>query len=293
MDAPRGWQPNYTDMGDDRTIRFAGRCVVCDARYASLLMRLPSGKVVGDAITPDVFQEAREATFAAFDAAFRELGKACPRCKRSACPDCWDGDQTLCGACVAEAGFERAPHHGLLTVGPLADGRLERIEPGRYSEPARPAWLRSLVDTKPALDPFPIAGASALDSTSPASAAPAGQLGAPRPASALSAGPASGSPPMPLASREQAAAPSRTGAGAPGSAIGVAQLPAERVAAHPAVRATGIILTLFVLLVVGVLVAAAVSPEFNAFVLRYVHINPRALFAQIAWLIQQVGRLLH
>lgn len=272
MDAPRAWQPNYTDLGDDRTMRFAGRCVVCDARYASPLVRLPSGRDVAGALTPEIFQEERQAAFDAFDAAFRELGIACPRCKRTGCPDCWDGDHKLCGSCVAELGLDRSPHHGLLTVGPLADGRLERLEPGRYSEPARPAWLRSLIDTKPALDPFPAAGT--LTGQHPPAQAPRSQ-------------------PTPPPLTQTSAASPLVFSRATTPAIGIASAPAARTRGHLAVRVTSVILTLFASLVVGLLVAAVVSPDFNALVLRDVNIDPHAIFVQIVSLIQQLGRLLH
>lgn len=78
-----------------------------------------------------------------------------------------------------------------------------------------------------------------------------------------------------------------------GSAVGVADAPIMDDTRHPAIRATGIILALFCLLAVGILIAAVVSPDFYALVLRYVDIDPRAIFAQIMSLIQQLGRLLH
>lgn len=284
---------NYTDLGDDRTIRFAGSCLICDARYATPAVRLPSGKDAAPALSPDVFQEERAEAYTLFDAAFRELGIPCPRCGRIGCPDCWDVDHHMCGACVAELGRDRSPHLGPSPRGPLADGRLERIEPGLYSDPARPTWLRELLDTKPALDPNRLP-------THPDESPPPTTVPHTRPSS------------RPLAHPVAQPALVRAGTIAPGgladndallpTGISIAPLPSTALAhagygthgiGHPAIRATAIILLIFALLVVGVFVAAGISPRFDALVLRYLHLDPRAFFTLVTQLIHQFGRLLH
>ncbi|HEV7129029.1 MAG TPA: hypothetical protein VGN32_16475 [Ktedonobacterales bacterium] len=140
------WQENYVDLGDDGSIRFGGECLICQARYAT------NAEAVGSAapgapegVSAQAFEEQKFTAFSDFDAAFRSLLIPCFRCGKLACPECWDVDKQMCGACVAERGLIRSPHHGLPVDGPLADGFLRRIQPGRYSEAGRPAWLKELL----------------------------------------------------------------------------------------------------------------------------------------------------
>lgn len=142
------WQPNYLDMSDDRNIRFGGECVVCQARYATLprplAVALPDEGET-DAATRKELDDQKYEYFRAFDAAFRSIVIYCYRCNRPACPDCWDDDKQMCGSCVAERGLVRSPHRGEPVAGPLAEGFLRRIEPGRFSEVGRPVWLKELL----------------------------------------------------------------------------------------------------------------------------------------------------
>src|SRR5579863_1090653 len=139
------WQDNYADLGDDATIRFGGECVICQARFATVAIPV-AFPYAGDAgATGSSLEEQKFAAFSAFDAAFRGILIPCYRCGNLACPECWDVDKQMCGACVAERGLIRSPHRGGPVEGPLADGSLRRIEPGRYSEAGRPAWLKQLL----------------------------------------------------------------------------------------------------------------------------------------------------
>ena len=142
------WQPNYTDMSDDRSVRFGAECVVCHARYASAPQPLEVTLLPGeepDAAARKAIDDQKYDHFRDFDAAFRSIVIFCYRCGRPACPDCWDVDKQMCGACVADRGLVRSPHRGEPVAGPLADGFLRRIEPGRYAEAGRPVWLKELL----------------------------------------------------------------------------------------------------------------------------------------------------
>jgi hypothetical protein len=142
------WQSNYVDLCDDRTARFGAECVVCGARYATapepLVAAVPANREP-DPMAARQIEEQKYRLFSEFDQAFRSITITCYRCGRPACPDCWDVDKQMCGACVAERGLVRSPHRGGPVEGPLADGFLRRLEPGRYSEVGRPTWLKELL----------------------------------------------------------------------------------------------------------------------------------------------------
>jgi hypothetical protein len=145
------WQSNYVDLSDERTLRFGGWCIVCGARYVApdepLDPALPHAPPPGSAGARAI-EEAKFRAFVEFDAAFREMTVECYRCERPACPDCWDEDNRMCGACVQTSGLPRSPQRGM-RAGPLADGRLRRLEPGQYSDASRPGWLNQLLAAQP------------------------------------------------------------------------------------------------------------------------------------------------
>ncbi len=147
MDLDPIWQANYVDLSDERTIRFGAWCVVCSARYASadetLDPALPHSPSPGSAAARAI-EETKYRAFVEFDAAVREITFKCRRCRRSACPDCWDEDNRMCGACVQAHGLSRSPRRGLHAAA-LSDGRLQRIEPGEYNDAPRPGWLDQLI----------------------------------------------------------------------------------------------------------------------------------------------------
>ncbi len=142
------WQPNYVDLSDDRAVSFGAECVVCQAHYVvtpvPLVALMPMmGQL--DPQTAKAIEEQKYQVFADFDQAYRSILLTCRRCGNPACPDCWDVDKQVCGACVAEGGLMRAPPRGGPAQGPLADGFLRRAEPGRFSEIGRPTWLKDLL----------------------------------------------------------------------------------------------------------------------------------------------------
>ena len=148
------WQPNYVDLSEGDTMRLGAECVVCGARYVTpphaLDPLLVTAALPGSSLERDL-SELRFQFFRSFDAAFRDICIRCYRCDRSACPDCWDEDNRMCGECVAKRGLVRSPHRGLPATGPLVDGRLERVEAGRFSEAGRPEWLAQLVEAQSAI----------------------------------------------------------------------------------------------------------------------------------------------
>lgn len=292
MDVDVPWQTNYTDLGDDRTIHFAGECVICGARYATPPVRLRSGKDA-DSISPEDFGREKYAAFTLFDAAFRELAHPCPRCGHVGCPDCWDGDHTLCGACVAEARLDRSPHQGLLTRGPLADGRLERIEPGRYSDPTRPAWLSALLATKPALDDTPfLTAARGSDASTARATTPDAAPSVLEYRSPLQPVPVS---PLPAPSM---GAPSVAGVHSlvvPQSILApvVRREPAPRQGPRRARRVAFTLLSVVVVLLVVAVAAAVISPGADAFELRYLHIDVPAFFTYLTQAVKNLWHLVH
>src|ERR1017187_5924932 len=69
-----------------RTVRTMA-CVVCKAVY-----------------TPaPAHQQLVMAPHIVLESAFMSMCHFCFRCRRTACPDCWDAVHSVCGACVKEA----------------------------------------------------------------------------------------------------------------------------------------------------------------------------------------------
>jgi hypothetical protein len=148
MGAAPEWQANYVDLCDDRTLSFGAECVVCQARYVSATVPLGAGLPFDGPPDTDAMRAVNEQklrVFTEFDQDYRSILLTCARCGMPSCPDCWDVDRQLCGACVADAGLMRSPPLGGPAQGPLAAGTLRRSQPGRYSEVGRPAWLKELL----------------------------------------------------------------------------------------------------------------------------------------------------
>jgi ribosomal protein L37E len=148
MGAAPEWQANYVDLCDDRTLSFGAECVVCQARYVSAtvpLIAAPTFDSPPDPNTARAIGDQKLRVYVEFDNDYRSILLTCTRCGMPSCPDCWDVDRQLCGACVAEAGMMRSPPLGGPAQGPLAAGTLRRSAPGRYSEVGRPAWLKELL----------------------------------------------------------------------------------------------------------------------------------------------------
>ncbi|MGZ6387997.1 MAG: hypothetical protein ACXWQZ_01905 [Ktedonobacterales bacterium] len=157
MAAEPVWQPNYVDLGDELSIRFGAQCVVCDARYATpgeSINQLLIREVIPDSELQQETQNAKRYIFREFDSAYSGMLVICYRCRRPACPDCWDDDNKMCGECVAARGLARSPRRGLPSSHPLSSGRLVRVEPGRYSDAQRPSWLDALIATQSLDEPL-------------------------------------------------------------------------------------------------------------------------------------------
>src|SRR5437879_1489295 len=102
MAAEPVWQPNYVDLGDERSIRFGAQCVVCDARYATpgeFINQLLIRDAIPDSELQHEIQDAKRYMFREFGSAYSGMLVMCYRCQRPACPDCWDDDNKMCGAC--------------------------------------------------------------------------------------------------------------------------------------------------------------------------------------------------
>src|SRR5258708_14901730 len=132
--------PQYIDLSDAQHARFGVQCPICAARYATPPMA--GARTEG----------ARRAALEACDTSWRELQLICPYCERPACPACWDSGFRMCIACAEERGLTRTPPTPPAR-GPLADGRLVLIQPGKYSSMERPAWvgdlLAAIADARP------------------------------------------------------------------------------------------------------------------------------------------------
>jgi hypothetical protein len=151
MGAAPEWQANYVDLCDDRTLSFGAECVVCQARYVSATVPLLAAMSFDgrpDPQTEGAISDQKLRVFTEFDQDYRSILLACTRCGMPSCPDCWDVDRQVCGACVADAGLMRSPPLGGPAQGPLAAGTLRRSAPGLYSEVGRPAWLKELLRTQ-------------------------------------------------------------------------------------------------------------------------------------------------
>jgi hypothetical protein len=132
-------------------------CAICDAMYAPSPQQVPFLQYT---------QGALEATF---------MGTChfCFRCRRAACPQCWDDVHGVCGSCVREAGLPfRAgaiPLDGLTfpptsqpsslpTQQQQSSSLFVPVRNGRfYSEtPARPELAKTDITTAPALAIQPV-----------------------------------------------------------------------------------------------------------------------------------------
>jgi hypothetical protein len=129
--AQESMPPRYIDLSDARHARFGVQCSICAARYAT-----PP--------TPAHTEDAHRAALADCDTAWRELQANCPYCERPACPACWDSGFHMCIECAEERGLTRTPPTPP-SSGPLADGRLALIQPGKYSSMERPDWVGDLL----------------------------------------------------------------------------------------------------------------------------------------------------
>lgn len=80
-------EPSLPGLGPEVDMGMTVTCAICEAVYAPSPLQLPFLQYA---------QESLEATF---------MGAChfCFRCRRAACPQCWDEVHSVCGACVQEA----------------------------------------------------------------------------------------------------------------------------------------------------------------------------------------------
>src|SRR5260221_10731570 len=151
MPVEPAWAANSLRLRGVRGVGLRSRCVVCGARFVTADMQIPPGALAAPPDSPQAraLDEQKYRFFVELASAFRELAIECFRCERTACPDCWDDDNGMCGACVETHRLPRSPQRGQLMSGPLADGRLRRIEPGQFSDASRPGWLNQLLASQP------------------------------------------------------------------------------------------------------------------------------------------------
>ena len=128
-------------------------CAICEAIYAPSPPQLPFLQNT---------QEALEATF-------MSMCHFCFRCRRAACPQCWDEVHGVCGACVQEAKLPfraaAAPLDGLAfpprsqqppTQQQQATSLFVLVRRGRFhpeTQASTDAQARSEIDTGPAVQP--------------------------------------------------------------------------------------------------------------------------------------------
>lgn len=136
--------PAYSDIPSTVT------CSICGAMY-----------------TPShLHQDLRHAPAHMLDATFMSMCHFCFRCRRPACPQCWDPIHGVCGECVQEAHLpfrqEVAPLDGLVFPLPLRQSRsvqenagpvpLVCIRPGRFQSSSEAQTLVSLPSVQVQVD---------------------------------------------------------------------------------------------------------------------------------------------
>lgn len=128
------------------TLTGAVVCVVCKAVYA------PS----------PLYEYLLQAPSVALESAFMSMCRFCFRCRRPACPGCWDDVHSVCGACSLETGLpfrsNAPPLDGALPQAPSrpplpAQAKpmtvpLFCVQPGRFRAPDSPDNERGISASK-------------------------------------------------------------------------------------------------------------------------------------------------
>jgi len=143
--------------GQETLTAFIGAvsCPVCDAVYAPTQSH----------------EHLLQAPAIALESAFMSMCRFCFRCRRPACPACWDAVNGLCGGCVQELALpfrqELAPFAGALPMpatrqtskipslqlASSSDAPLRCVYSGRFQQTADDVLADALVST----DPVPVA----------------------------------------------------------------------------------------------------------------------------------------
>jgi len=149
-------QPSPVKSGTSLETGLTVRCAICEAVYAPSPLQAP------------FLQSTREA----LEATFMSTCHFCFRCRRAACPQCWDGVHGVCGSCVLEARLpfraEAAPlagmmfppalHQSLVSQQPQqSNSLLVLVQNGRFYVETQitPGHDRTGIDTNPAIQRVP------------------------------------------------------------------------------------------------------------------------------------------
>lgn len=260
------FQPFLVKSGTSLEIGLAVTCAICEAVYA------PSPLHVA----------FLQSTRGALEATFMSVCHFCFRCRRAACPQCWDDVHGVCGSCVQEAHLpfraQAAPVEGLLFPPTLAQPPLSQqaqqssslfvmIRNGRFyiETQARVDQDETGIDTTPTpAVQFSVAtdniGTNGVESHAPVASAVAVPAKTPLPAVLRD-------------DRKQEKKPRKTKA-------------AKKVNRVELVL-TWVLLAI-VLLLVAVIALAEYIPTVNALVARVTHID---IHAEIAYLVHIVRQL--
>jgi hypothetical protein len=235
-------------------------CPVCDAVYAPTQSH----------------EHLLQAPAIALESAFMSMCRFCFRCRRPACPACWDAVNGLCGSCVQELALpfrqELAPFAGAFPIPtssrqtaspailhvPSSDAPLRCVYTGRFQQTSDALVAQALVATDPvpvAQRDFPAKEASAPTSTSNHSTQ-----------DDIEAQPTQ--PPVQQQGRSQ-------------------DVPASRLAYVIERVFTTLFLTLLSIIILFV-VGASLSPQMNTWVAHSFHIDIRALILTIWSAIHQL-----
>ncbi len=253
--APDGWTHS---SGNERTGGIAVACAICDATFTF------SATAEGLQLSADTLETV-----------FMSVCHFCFRCRRLACPECWDGLHRLCGACVREADLPFRTAAPSLRGASLSSAALQDIP-----SPANPSSSALLCVRAGHFQRAPDATAAPAEpSTSPASASRLLMLSDSQGAQQLDGRAQKVMyyiPLLPQDDQKQAGEPERE-----------MLSPLVRIANAAEQLATAIAFCL--LLVISVLIVlAALSPAANLQIMRLLHIDIRSEIAYLTNLVQQL-----
>ncbi len=207
------------------------------------------------------------------EAAFMSMCHVCFRCRRAACPECWDTVHRLCGQCVVETGLpfraEPAPLPGALS--PIASQR-EASDKGIVSPfvCVRHGRFGSTPEPETNHDQQRVASSEMLPvktDQSAAVAAPVASEAVPRLVALVVAGQAG-------VDEEQV--------------VDVSHIPASKRTLRVIERVLTFILLAALLAIVALVVLAEASSPVNAAIARLLHVDIRAEVAYILMLVKHI-----
>src|SRR6059058_1901617 len=96
-------------------------CIICDALFAPSPREQPTSAI-------------------ALESAFLSVCHFCFRCRRPACPQCWDHVHAICGACVKETGLMFRTPASVLSDPLFAPVRQQLEREWKAQQDSRQAW---------------------------------------------------------------------------------------------------------------------------------------------------------